>query len=64
MGCRFLTPLAVLLELDLAGDELLVLARPIVRPLADGALELYELVLRHMWPALYRKGLKKAIFGP
>jgi hypothetical protein len=48
MRCRFLTPFAELLELDLAGDELLVLARPIVRPLADGALELDELVLRHM----------------
>lgn len=64
MRSRFPAPFAVLLELDFACDELPIFARPIVGPLAHGALEFYELVLRHMWAALYRKGLKKAIFDP
>lgn len=42
-----LTPFAVLLELYLLSDELLVLARPVVDTLTVPAGELYELVLRH-----------------
>lgn len=40
-------PFAVLLELDLLGHELLILAGPIVNTLTVPAGELYELVLRH-----------------
>ena len=61
MNRRFLTPFTILLELDLAGHELAVLARPIVRALAHRTGELEELVLGHR-AALYRIGLKKAIF--
>ncbi len=42
-----LTPLAVLLELNFACDELAVFARPVIGALADVAGELYELILRH-----------------
>lgn len=47
MNRRLFTPLAILLELDLAGDELAVLARPIVRALAHRTGEFEELVLGH-----------------
>ena len=63
MRSGFLTPFAVLLELNLAGYKLPVLARPIVRALAHRTGELYELVLGHR-ARLYRKGLRKAIFYP
>jgi len=42
-----LAPLAVLFELDLALDELLVLAGPIVDASAFTAREFYELILGH-----------------
>ena len=48
----FLTPFAVLLEFDLARDELLILARPIVGAVALGAGEFEKLILRHTWEAL------------
>lgn len=41
----FLVPLAVLLELDLARDEFLVLATPIVNTLAVLAREFDEIIL-------------------
>ena len=42
-----LAPLAILLEFDLASDELLVLARPVVDALASSTGEFYKFVLRH-----------------
>ena len=54
--CVLVTPLAIFFELDLAGDELPILARPIVDAVALRAREFDELVLRHE-AALYRKGL-------
>lgn len=42
-----LAPFAVLLELDLSCDELLVLAAPVVYALAASACELDEFVLGH-----------------
>ena len=42
-----LAPAAILLELDLLGDELLILARPIIDAVAFGAGELEKLILRH-----------------
>ena len=43
-----LAPLAILLELDLAGDELLVLAAPVVYALAGSAGEFDEFILGHI----------------
>ena len=56
MWCLLLTPFTIFFELDLAGDELPILARPIVDAVALRAREFDELVLRHE-AALYRKGL-------
>jgi len=42
-----LAPAAILLELDLFGDEFFVLARPIIDAIAFGAGELEKLILRH-----------------
>lgn len=63
MGCRFPAPFTILLELNLLGDELTILARPVVRALAHGTAELYELVLRHRL-GLYLTGFKKATAEP
>jgi hypothetical protein len=41
----FLAPLAILLKLDLSGDELLVLAGPVIDPFAFGTGEFYESIL-------------------
>ena len=43
-----LAPLAVLVEFDLASDELLVLAAPVVDALAGAAGQFDEFVLRHI----------------
>ena len=42
-----LAPFAILLEIDLALDELAVLARPIIDAAALAARELEKLILRH-----------------
>ena len=48
--CMRATPLAKLLEFYLPLNELLVLARPIVRATALLARQLYQLILRHCAP--------------
>ena len=58
-----LAPFAILLELDLLDHELAVFARPIVGPLADGAAELDELVLGHMWAEIYPNYRRNATPG-
>jgi hypothetical protein len=45
VGCIFLTPLAILFELDLFSDEFLIFARPIVDVFARPAGEFDESVL-------------------
>lgn len=48
MRCRSPAPLAELIKLDLAGDELFVFIGPVVDALAFLALEFYKAVLGHM----------------
>lgn len=46
-------PFAILFDFNLALHKLLVLARPIVNAIACLARQFYQLILRHMWQALY-----------
>jgi len=53
--CVAFAPLTELLELDFFRHQLLVFARPIVDARALSAGDLYELILRHTWAALYQE---------
>lgn len=55
-------PLAVFLKLNFALNELLVLARPVINTITGLAAQFYELILRHMWQALYPLSFVQSIY--
>ena len=62
LGMR-LTPPAILLELDLFGDELFIFARPIIDAIAFGTGELEKLILGHNVDNYSQRGARGQAIG-